>query len=213
MFTEMKSRNLFNAILPAAAIFLITFAGTVLAQDVLDKPENAKDAKVAIEQALKDYEKEKQEKQGELTAQLNFQLGQATETWITAMEKEKDGQLGKFIEQDWDKQPRTAIILPPVRYDYYLRGYRYDVNDSDVIKTESITSPYKGVVAVKEELYAEKYHHPNTSDTKLFYYTVTSIYSLEFAYKDGEFILVNSASRMENMVNSISNQARRQWIK
>jgi hypothetical protein len=92
-----------------------------LAQDVLDKPENAKDAKVAIEQALKDYEKEKQEKQGELTAQLNFQLGHATETWITAMEKEKDGQLGKFIEQDWDKQPRTAIILPPVRLRLLLK--------------------------------------------------------------------------------------------
>jgi len=206
-------KNIFETTVLAASFFAFICPGTVFAQDASDAPENVKDAKVVIEQALKNYEKEKQEKHDELTAQLNFQLGQATETWITAMEKEKDGQLGKFIEQDWDKQPRTAIILPPVRYDYYLRGYRYDVTDSDVIKTESITSPYKGVVAVKEELYAEKYHHPNTSDTKLFYYTVTSIYSLEFTYKDGEFILVSSASRMENMVNSISNQACKQWIK
>lgn len=213
MFTKTRLQNIFNTTVLAVFIFTAIRPGILFAQDASDEPENGKDAKIAIEQALKDYEKEKKEKQDEFTAQLNFQLGQATETWITAMEKEKDGQLGKFIEQDWDKQPRTAIILPPVRYDYYLRGYRYDVTDSDVIKTESITSPYKGVVSVKEELYAEKYHHPNTSDTKLFYYTVTSIYSLDFTYKDGEFILVSSASKMGNMVNSISNQARRQWIK
>jgi hypothetical protein len=210
----MRAKNTFNPITAAIAAYLIVIpAGTSYAQDDQDPPKEGNGTKTIIEQALKSYEKQKQNEQDEIAAQLNFRLGQATENWITSEEKQRDKQLGTFIEQDWDKQPRTAIILPPIRYEYYLRGYKYTVSDSDVIKTDSVTTPYKAIVIVKEELYAEKYHHPNTSDTKLFFYTVTNTYTLDFSYRDGEFYLVNSDNKMDGIVNEISSQARRQWIK
>ena len=75
-----------------------------------------------------------------------------------------------------------------------------------------MTSPYKAVVVVKELLYAEKYHHPNISDSKLYYYTVTNYYTLDFAYKDDDFALVSSDSKMESIVNEISSKARKDWL-
>ncbi|MBU0547816.1 MAG: hypothetical protein KJ710_05830 [Candidatus Omnitrophica bacterium] len=208
----MKLRNVFKFIIAAIIICLLfIFPGFFYAQIPKD-PGEANEAKTAIEQALNNYQAQKQNEQDELTAQLNFRLGQATESWLTAAKKNRDNQLGTFIEQNWDKQARTYMITP-VRYDYYLRGYKYSVTDSDVIKTDSMTSPYKAIVVINEELYAEKYHHPNISDTKLYYYTVTNIYTLDFAYKDEEFELVSTDSKMAGIVNEISNKARRQWIK
>lgn len=189
--------------------FLTCLPGVSYGQD----PEPSKQlngAKTVIEQALKSYETQKQNEQNELTAQLNFRLGQATENWLTTTEKYRASQLGTFIEQDWDKQARTYMITP-IHFDYYLRGYEFAVTDSDVIKTESMTSPYKALVVIKEVLYAEKYHHPNISDTRLSYYTVTNLYTLDFAYKGGEFNLVSSDSKMESIINEISNKARRDW--
>jgi hypothetical protein len=211
---NMQAKNTLNLITTVIAVCLITApAGASYAQDDQASPKEGNGTKTVIEQALKNYEEQKQNEQDEIAAQLNFRLGQATESWITSIEKERDKQLGTFIEQDWDKQPRTAIILPPIRYEYYLRGYKYTVTDSDVIKTDSVTSPYKAIVIVREELYSEKYHHPNTSDTKLFFYTVTNTYTLDFSYRDGEFNLVSSDNKMDGIVNEISSQARKQWIK
>jgi len=209
----MRSKNRFNfAITTIAVCILAAIPKVSLAQNP-QTPKEGNGAKTVIEQALKNYETEKQNEQAELTAQLNFSLGQATEAWLTSSEKNRESQLGTFIEQNWDKQPRTAMIMPPVRYDYYLRGYKYTVTDSDVIKTNSMTSPYKAVVVVKEELYAEKYHHPNISDTSLYLYTVTNTYTLDFAYKEDEFSLVNTDIKMEGIVNEISSESRKEWIK
>jgi len=206
----MGLKNRFNFIIAAIMIcFLAYLPGVSYGQD----PEPSKQLngeKAVIEQALKSYETQKQNERDELTAQLNFRLGQATENWITATEKYRSGQLGTFIEQNWDKQARTYMITP-IHFDYYLRGYEFAVTDSDVIKTDSMTSPYKALVVIKEVLYAEKYHHPNISDTKLSYYTVTNFYTLDFAYKGGEFILVSSDSKMESIINEITNKARRDW--
>jgi len=209
----MRLKKAFNLTIIAVAIcFIFAFLKVSRAQKQ-ENPQEGGGAKTVIEQALKNYDTQKQNEQEEITAQLNFRLGQATESWLTSSEKNRENQLGTFIEQNWDKQPRTAMILPPVRYDYYLRGYKYSITDSDVIKTSSMTSLYKGVVVVKEELYAEKYHHPNISDTSLYFYTVTNIYTLDFVYKADEFTLVNSDSKMESIVNEIPSEARKEWLK
>jgi hypothetical protein len=207
----MKSKNAFNFIITTATICLLSALSEVSFGQKSETPKNDNGAKTVIEQALKNYETQKQNEQDDLTAQLNFRLGQATEAWISSAKNNRYSELGTFIEQNWDKQARTYLITP-VRFDYYLRGYEYNVTDSDVIKTDSMTSPYKAVVVIKEMLYAEKYHHPNISDTKLYYYTVTNFYTLDFAYKDGDFILVSSDTRMEGIVNEISNKARKDWL-
>ena len=210
---KIEINNLFKVsfILIIVCFYVMTFSGLIFGEDI-DISKNKNETGIAIQQALKNYEAEKQSKQDELTAQLNFRLGQATETWLNSAESKRDAELGTFIEQDWDKQPRIYTITP-VRYDYYLRGYNYSVIDSDVIKTDSVTSPYKAVVVVKEELYAEKYHHPSTSDIKLYYYTVIYLHTLNFIYKNDEFLPVNSDIKMESMLNEISSEARKQWIK
>lgn len=207
----MKSKNAFNFIIVTVTICLLSTLPEVSFGQKPETPKNDNGAKTVIEQALKNYETQKQNEQDDLTAQLNFRLGQATEAWISTAENNRYSELGTFIQQNWDKQARTYMITP-VRFDYYLRGYEYNVTDSDIIKTDSMTSPYKAVVVIKEVLYAEKYHHPNISDTKLYYYTVTNFYTLDFAYKDGDFILVSSDSRMEGIVNEISNKARKDWL-
>jgi len=207
----MKSKNAFNFIIVAVTICLLSALPEVSFGQKPETPKIDNGAKTVIEQALKNYETQKQSEQKDLTAQLNFYLGQATEAWISSAENSRYNELGTFIEQNWDKQARTYLITP-VRFDYYLRGYEYSVTDSNVIKTDSMTSPYKAVVVIKELLYAEKYHHPNISDTKLYYYTVTNFYTLDFAYKDGDFILVSSDTRMEGIVNEISNKARKDWL-
>ena len=178
----------------------------------MDTSKDGNETKTVIEQALKSYETQKQNTQDELTAQLNFRLGQATEAWLSLAEKNRESQLGTFIEQNWDKQARTYMITP-VRYDYYLRGYKYSVTDSDVIKTDSMTSPYKAIVVITEAIYAEKYHHPNISDSNLYFYTVTNIYTLDFAYRGDEFVLVNSDTKMASIVNEISSEAKKEWLK
>ncbi|MDD3345044.1 MAG: hypothetical protein PHO34_01210 [Candidatus Omnitrophica bacterium] len=200
-----------NPVILILAAWLLVSPGQAFCQENNDT-DSTRGAKTAIEQALKNYEAQRQNEQDELTAQLNFRLGQATENWLDSAEKKRDGELGTFIEQDWDKQARTYMITP-VRYDYYLRGYKYTVLDSDVIKTDSMTSPYKATVEVKEDLYAEKYHHPNISDSKLYYYTVTSFYTLDFVYKNDEFSLTGENCKMEGIVNEISPEARKKWFR
>ncbi|MFA6129742.1 MAG: hypothetical protein WC731_01990 [Candidatus Omnitrophota bacterium] len=207
----MGLKTIFNLIIISITVSLLSAFLKVSYGQITDNPKAGGEPKTVIEQALKNYETQKQSEQDELTAQLNFRLGQATEVWLTSIKKNRDNELGTFIEQSWDKQARLYTITP-VRYDYYLRGYNYSVADSDVIKTDSMTSPYKGAVVVKEELYAEKYHHPNISDTSLYFYTVTSIYTLDFAYKGGEFVLVNTDNKMSSIVNEIPAEVRRQWL-
>lgn len=211
MLINMGSKNAFNFIIAAIAICFLSAFPKVFYGQKLENPKESSETKTVIEQALKNYETQKQNEQEELTAQLNFHLGQATEAWLTSVEKDRENELGTFIEQNWDKQARTYMITP-VRYEYYLRGYKYSVTDSDVIKTDSMTSPYKAVVIIKEELYAEKYHHPNISDTSLYFYTVTNIYTLDFVYKEGEFALVNSDTKMLSIVNEIPSGVRKEWL-
>jgi hypothetical protein len=208
---KIKSKKVLGLKVSVIIIFcLFIHPRAFYAQDP-DIPKELEGTKVVVEEALRDFEAQKQNEEDELREQLNFRLGQATENWLTAAEKEQEKQLGTVVGQDWDKQSRIAMILP-VNYEYYLRGYNYSVVDSDIFKTESLSPTLKAVVTIKEELYAEKSHHSNVSDIKPYLYTVTNIYTLNFIYKNDEFILANSSVKMESMVNEISSQVRKEWL-
>ncbi|MFA6357333.1 MAG: hypothetical protein WCY09_01500 [Candidatus Omnitrophota bacterium] len=209
---KISLNNLFKvSFFLLAALFCSTILSKLTLGENNDLPKEKNETGSTIQQALMNYEKQKQNNQEELAAKLNFRLGQVTEEWITLAEKDKESKLNTFIEQNWDKQARTYMITP-VRYEYSLKGYSYNVIDINVVKTDSITSPYKGVVTVKEELYAEKYHHPNISDTNLYFYTVTNMYTLNFEYRNETFVLVNSENKMLSIVNEIPGNIRKQWL-
>jgi hypothetical protein len=189
--------------LPAAARF-----------SYAQSPETTKEnggTKTAIEQALKSYEEKKKNEQEEVAAQLNFKLGQATEEWINLAENDKQSKLNTRLEQEWDKQENIRITTP-LTYEYYLRDYNYSVADSDIVKTDSVTAPYKARVIIIEELYVEKYHHPDVSDSTLYYYTVTHKYTLNFEYRNNMFVLTDSNSKMVSKANQIPDNIRRQWL-
>ena len=164
-----------------------------------------------IEQALKNYEAQKQKDQDELTTKLNFSLDQTIEDWLIMARKEKDSKLQIRLEQSWEKLAQF-FTLPPVRYEYYLRGYKYTVTERNVIKTESLTFPYKARVIIKEEIYAEKEHHPNVSNATPYFYTVTTTYSLDFEYQENKFVLVNSDSKIVNIENVVPDGINKIWL-
>ncbi len=193
-----------------AAYFLFIVPQAIYGQEPEGSKEDSGTIKV-VEQALKNYDTKKQSEQEDFKTQLSFRLGQATKAWVAEMEKTRYNQWDTVIEQDWDKQARIAMILP-VNYVYYLRGYKYSVVDSDIIKSESLNPTYKAVVNVKEELYAERSHHGNISDIKPYLYTVTHIYTLNFIYKNNDFTLVSSDAKMESMINEISSEVRKEWL-
>ena len=196
-----------------ALIFLcLLFSATerFYGQEAANSDSNNAAIKI-VEQALKNYDTKKQDEEEGFKTKLNFRLEQATKAWIAAMEKTRHNQLDNIVGQDWDKQPRTAMILP-FNYVYYLRGYEYSLTSSDIIKTESLNPVYKGIVIVKETLYAEISHHSNVSDLKPYLYTVTNTCTLNFIYKDEKFELVNTDTKMESKVNEMSSRARKEWL-
>ncbi|MDD5561374.1 MAG: hypothetical protein PHT50_04495 [Candidatus Omnitrophica bacterium] len=207
----MRTNKTFDfAISLAALYFLSSILIPAYAQPQENGNENTGTIKV-IEKALQNYDTKKQNEEETFKVHLNSLLGQATKAWIANMEKTRYSQLDNVIGQDWDKQPRTAMILP-FDYNYYLRGYEYSVSNSDIIKTESISPVYKGIVVVKEILYAEKSHHSNVSDIKQYLYTVTNLCTLNFIYMDDKFELINTDTRMESKINEMSNEARKEWL-
>ena len=207
----MRSNKIFDFIILLIALyFLFSASKSVYAQPQEGNNENAGTIKV-IEQALKNYDTKKQGEEEAFKVHLNSLLVQATKEWTDNIEKTRYNQLDNVIGQDWDKLSRTAMIMP-FNNEYYLRGYKYSVADSDIIKTESVSPVYKGVVVIKEELYAEKSHHSNISDIKQYLYTVTNICTLNFIYKDDKFELINTDIAMESKVNEISNEVRKEWL-
>jgi len=207
----MGSKKVFNLKIIIIIILGLSILPPAFYAQPADTVKENNETKTVVKEALKDFEAQKQNEQDELKAQLNFRLGQATENWLTSAEENRKKELGTVIVQDWDKQARIAMILP-VNYEYYLRGYKYSVTDSDIFKTESIVPTYKARVTIKEELYAEKSHHSNVSDIKPYLYTVINTCTLNFIYNNGEFSLSNSETKMESMVNEISSDVRKEWL-
>ncbi len=165
-----------------------------------NKPITKTETGVAIEQALKNYETYRQKEQDELAKKLNFSLNQITENWIASAKVNKESALGSRLEQSWEKLS-SLYPVSPVHYEYYLRGYQYNMIKSDVAKTDSILAPYKATVTISEELYVENNHSPDISDANPYFYTVTTAYNLNLEYRQDKFVLINSDRNIVEIKN------------
>lgn len=176
-----------------------------------DTPTVKNETGIAFEQALKNYEDYKQKEQDETAKKLSADLNRAAQEWIAQAQKNKDSLVGTRLEQNWEK---LALYFPisPSHYEYYLRGYKYSVIKNDIRKSDSITTPYKAALVIKEELYVEKNHSPDISDATPYFYTVTTSYDLNFEYKQDKFELINTDSKITNIENNAPEQIRKRVL-
>ena len=191
----MKSKTLIT--LTAVFLYLsVSSTGYCKDNNLTDKAETG----VAFEQALKNYENYKQKEQEELAKKLNFSLGQIAENWIAKAKDAKKELLGSRIAQHWESLA-LSFPIPPGHYEYYLRGYKYGVVKKDINKTDSIVTPYKAVVIIQEDLYAERNHSPDISDANPYFYTVSIAYNLSLEYRQDKFVLINTDNKIINIEN------------
>jgi len=167
-----------------------------------------KTSETELERALNNYDAHKQEKEKELAEKLNFYLGRAIESWIDAAKHDKTSKLNTYLDINWDEL-ELFYTVPPINHEYYLRGYKYSVLKTDITKTDSLSSPYKAVVIIKEELYAEKNHPANISDINPYFYTVVTNYALSLEYKNDSFIIANSDKKIISMDNDCPSEIKR----
>jgi len=186
--------------------FLIIFlAGVYPAfaqeQNVAVNEEN----RAAFEQALKNYESQKQREQAALTKRLQINLNIKIDAWLENAKREKDSLTGKRLAQNWEK---LALYFPisPSHYEYTLLDFKYSIAKNDVTKAESLSSPYKADVVINEDLYVEKSHSPDISDRLPYFYTVTTSYTLHFTSRHEEFELVNTDKRITNIANKVPDE-------
>lgn len=142
----------------------------------------------AFKSAIKSLEREKAEQQKQLVSLLRKKLSAALQQWISEAKAKKETQLNRLIEQGWHKLPGA---LSPVYYDYYLRNYEYIFNESDIIETASIISPYKAYANITEKLYVARKYPPGTSFLEHFLYTASRPVTLNFDYDNEEFRIVD----------------------
>lgn len=197
---------LFKDLLKISAILLITL-GLALAENE-DVPKEKPAPTVDFEQVLKNYETKKQKELDLLTQALTVKLNQTIDTWLNSAKSDKETKIGSRIQQNWEKLASTFRI-PPGHYEYSLRGYKYNVVKKDLIKTDSLTSPYKAIIIIKEELYVEKNHSPDISNNNLYFFTITTDYNLNFEYLTEKFVLANSENKIVNIQNSAPDEIKK----
>ncbi len=192
----MRLKNAFKIV----TILIIACFSVVSFAEETNKPKDNTDPAAIFEKVLRDHEMKKQQEEATLTAKLNDSLYQAINAWIKSAKEDKDIKIGTFLQQNWEKLSLTFKVSLS-HYEYYLRGYKYTVIKSDVMRTGSLTTAYKAEAVIKEELFVEKYHPPNVSDPNLFFYTVSTDYHLNFEYKQDKFVLVSSDSKIVGFIN------------
>jgi len=207
----MKLKNMFKII----AIFIIycfvlPSCGISFAEDI-NKPEQKIDASKAFEQALNNYELQKQKQTEILIRRLHANLDQMIESWLNTAKRDKENKLRTRYEQRWEKLSQSFSISPS-HYEYILLGYKYTLVKNDIMQSDSLSAPYKALVIIKEELYVEKYHSPDISDRNPYYYTVTTDFNLNYEYKQDKFMLVNSDSKVTNIENSCPDEIKKPRI-
>jgi len=170
-----------NYKLLVAPILLSLLFNTALAQ--------TESMEEAFQKALKNVEQEKTKEQGELISDLKNKLNLTLQDWLSKAAKDKDSQVESFIEQNWERLPE---LKNSTYYDYYLKDFAYKVAKSDIIKTDSLISPYKAYINVNEELYVERYHPAGISFREKFFYTATRPIILSFEYSEDKFTIINT---------------------
>jgi len=143
----------------------------------------------AFHKALKSVEQEKAKEQGELIADLKNKLNLSIEDWLSSAKKDKDSQIDSFIKQNWERSPE---LKNSTYYDYYLKDFVYTVAKSDIIKTDSLITPYKAYVTINEELFVERYHPGGISFREKFFYTATRPIILSLEYSEDKFAIINT---------------------
>lgn len=169
-------------------IFIFTLFSLAFCQEPATKEVLPQDIERAIENAIKNIDTHKSIKEKALTARLEQGLKSAIEDWIGAAKKQKDSQIDKLIEQNWEY---LSEFGPRIHYDYYLREYDYSISEPDIIQTSSLVTPYKGSIKINEIIYAEKDHYPAASNVREFFYTATTPLKVNFDYRQDRFVFVN----------------------
>jgi len=167
--------------------FLITllFSATLLSSAFAQ----AESMGEAFQKALKNVEQEKAKEQEELVSDLKNKLNLTLQDWLSTAVKDKDSQINSFIKQSWEK---LSELKNSTYYDYYLKDFAYTIVKNDIIKTDSLISPYKASVAINEALFVERYHPAGSSFREKFFYTATRPIIISLEYSEEKFTIINT---------------------
>jgi hypothetical protein len=180
-----------------AVIFLAIFPIPSFSQDPVTKFEDQQgekaltvaDMQSAFEKAMKGVAADKEKEEKKTTETLKEKLASATQEWMSTEKKRRESGLNKYVDQRWEILVKFG---DPAHYEYYLRDFVYVPGGSDIIKTDSLVTPYKAVIGVTEKLYVERYHTPDASDVSIFFYTFTNVMKVSFEYRDDRFVFTGS---------------------
>lgn len=154
-----------------------------------EKKLTADSIKEAFEKAIKDVDAQKAAQEKELAQELKVKLDFALKEWVSHARQEKAPEMNKLTHQKWEGMSK---FISPVPYDYYLRDYNYIVSNSDIVKTDSLMTPYRANAQVLEKLYIERYHPSNSSDIKEYLDVVSRSIRITFEYRDGKFAVTDA---------------------
>jgi len=143
----------------------------------------------AVENAIKGIESQKRTEEERLRVELDSELDRFIRSWLSDAGTKKKAELNRFLHQDWEIPARATYPIP---FDYYLRSYDYALSKKDLLKTDSLTNPYKAVVNIIEKQYIESYHASSASDKRQYYYTVTRPITLNLDYQQDNLYTVNT---------------------
>jgi len=201
----MKIQKMPIKIALSCLFFFFTGAGVFYPLSAAEEPvktSSAADAGIALEHVLAKLEAKKDEEFKKLVAHLSEQVVETVDKWIVQKSELRRAELNRLVDQNWEKLSLTESISP-VHYDYYLKGYNFSKGKSDILKSDSLTVPYKGRALVIEKLYVEKYHSPDISSIDPYFFTVTTQITLNIEFDQ----LTPVVTSIDYKVVSIENEA------
>ncbi|MFA6349544.1 MAG: hypothetical protein WCY12_01270 [Candidatus Omnitrophota bacterium] len=142
----------------------------------------------ALKKAMSRADREKEQKQEELTKKLKLKSEQAKADWIFSQSQKRNSELNRLVDQNWES---LFEFGPRIKYDYYLRDYVYSGARVDIVKTSSLVAIHAAHLNAVEKLYVERTHSPNASDRSMFYYTVSTPIKVTFEYDGDNFVVLN----------------------
>ena len=172
------------------------------------KSNQAPDPGIAFEQALKNVEAQKAEERKALALKCKTQLAKFIDGYLGEKEAQKNSQISQVIDQNWEKLPYDYNFTT-LHYDYYLRGFDYNVLSREISETESLTAPIKAQVVISEKVYAEKYHTPDISNVNPYFFTVTTVITLNLEFRQDNFVITSAESRIIKIENDCPDRIKR----
>ena len=191
-------------------LFLISLFGVSnsFGAETPAKSSQAPDAGIAFEQALKNVEAQKAEERKALALKCKTKLAQFIDNYLPEKEAQKKSQINQVIDQNWEKLP-YEYNFTALHYDYYLRGFDYNILSSEINETGSLTAPIKARLVIIEKVYAEKYHTPDISNVNPYFFTVTTAITLEMEYRQDNFVITSEDDRITKIENDCPEKIKR----